>query len=111
MMTTIDLTDWRGVVMRYFAHVRRNSSLYPLGTLWLVAMFVIPATFAHWLSHVHAAALMCLSALVLLMITDNRDERTRLRAQVAEVRDLVNKRSDIQDTKIDHLTDVADKDT
>lgn len=99
---------------RYVKHVVHNSSLYPLGTFWLAAMVVVPLTFTELLSHAHGAVILSLTALFLLLVTDRRDEHNRtaaLRDQVTEVHDLVVDRADSQDAKIDHLTDVADKET
>jgi hypothetical protein len=111
-------------LVRYVRHLMRSSSLYPVWTFWLACVIVVPATGAEWITHGEALVFLGIVALILVVIADRRDAHheaaevaadlkketqavsAELSGKVAEVHDLVNHASDVQEARILQLIEV-----
>ena len=114
----------KGVIIRYLKHVWHSSGLYPLTTFWLITCLVIPATWAHVISHMHAIVFLGFTSLILIVAADKRDTKAASASfaiQLAAVQKLVKDRADttdanvtdradIQDIQMAHISDNTDKD-
>jgi hypothetical protein len=111
-------------LVRYTRHLLHTGSLYPVMTFWLVICIAITATWKEWISHGEAIVLLFVTALILIIVADKRDTRhevavvaadlkketqavsAELSGKVAEVHELVNHASDLQDARIQQLIEV-----
>lgn len=101
-------------IVVYVQRVFHNSSLYPLGTFWLIAMAIVPSAMAGWIDLPHALVFLAITALMLLLITDRRDTQLKrdndlkagadLSSQVEVVHELVNSNNSRMERRIDQLT-------
>ena len=102
---------YKGIVMRYVKHVWHSSGMYPLTTFWLITCLVIPATWAHVMTHLHAIVLLGFAALILIVAADKRDTKAASESfaiQLDAVRKLVDDRADTTDAIVVDRADTQD---
>lgn len=91
------------VLVRFMRHLAHSSSLYPIGTFWLIACAVVPADFAQWITHTTAVLILTVTAGVLVLAAARRDDRrdaAALRADVGHVAGVVDAQRDQLEARI-----------
>jgi len=93
-------------------------------TLWAAVCVVFTATYKEWISHGEGVVILLLVTTILILIANSRDTKhelevaaaelkvettavsAELSGKVAQVHDLVNHASDLQDARINQLIEV-----
>ena len=86
------IADSEAASVKYIKHVLRNGSFYPMTTFFLISCAVIVSLWIHQINYLHALVIMGFSVLILMVITDKRDQRlanASFEVQLEAVRALV----------------------